>query len=49
MNKVEKKIYTLSALLIVVTTVLTFFLPNNISLTLTGGREKSKYYLILLS
>ncbi|MDD7256626.1 hypothetical protein [Bullifex porci] len=49
MNKVEKKIYTISALLIVVTTVLTFFLPNNISLTLTGGREKSKYYLILLS
>lgn len=49
MNKVEKKIYTLSALLIVVTTLLTFFLPNNISLTLTGGREKSKYYLILLS
>ena len=49
MNKVEKKIYTISALLIVVTTVLTLFLPNNISLTLTGGREKSKYYLILLS
>ena len=49
MNKVEKKIYTISALLIVVTTVLTLFLPNNISLTLTGGREKSNYYLILLS
>lgn len=49
MNKVEKKIYTISALLIVVTTVLTLFLPNNISLTLTRGREKSKYYLILLS
>ena len=49
MNKVEKEIYTLSALLIVVTTVITFFLPNNISLTPTGGREKSKYYLILLS
>ena len=49
MNKVEKNIYTISALLIVVTTVLTFFLPNNISLTLTGGRAKSKYYLVLLS
>ena len=49
MNKIDKKFYILSAILLIFTTIITCFLPNNIILTLSGGRAKSKYFLILLS
>ena len=49
MNKIDKKLYILSAILLIFTIIITYFLPNNIILTLSGGREKSKYFLILLS
>lgn len=49
MNKIDKKLYILSLTLIIVTTIVTFLLPDKITLTLGEGREKSKYFLILLS
>ena len=49
MNKIDKKLYFLSLILFVITTIVTFLLPDKISLTFSEGREKSKYFLILLS
>lgn len=49
MNKIDKKLYILSLILFVITTIVTFLLPDKISLTFSAGREKSKYFLILLS
>ncbi len=49
MIKIDKKLYILSLILFVITTIVTFLLPDKISLTFSEGREKSKYFLILLS
>lgn len=49
MKRIDKILYISSVIIILLTGVITIFLPANISLTLSKVNEKSKYYLLLLS
>lgn len=49
MKRIDKILYISSIVIILLTGVITIFLPANISLTLSKVNEKSKYYLLLLS
>lgn len=49
MKRIDKILYISSIVIILLTGIITIFLPANISLTLSKVNEKSKYYLLLLS